>query len=391
VVLVLAGYYPPAYLAGGPTRSIPRIVEELKDEFAFRIITRDRDLGCAAPLRGVSSNAWADLGGPRCLYLSPLRLLLGGLLVATKRTRHDALYLNSMFSIQFSLAPLVLRKIGLIPRRALIVAPRGELDPSALQIKHARKRLVLWAVRALRLTEGAIWHAASPKEAEAISHQFGARVRVRIAADIPTTPGPARPRPTKVPGALELLFLSRISRMKNLDLAVSALKAIRGNVNFSVYGPIEDDEYWAMCERLATTLPSNVEVQYRGLVDPNDVDRVLAQHHLFFLPSRAESFGHAIVEALMAGCPVLISDQTPWHELEQRHAGWDLPLAAVERFTEVIDRCAEMTAHEMEVWSDGARRFGREIADDPQRDEAYRELFRATLPQGPPARVPAHG
>ena len=103
--------------------------------------------------------------------------------------------------------------------------------------------------------------------------------------------------------------------MKNLDFAIAVLAAINGGVNFNVFGPIEDRLYWADCQRLAERLPGNVRLRYRGLVKPDEVAQVLERHHLFFLPTRGESFGHAIVESLMAGCPVLISDQV--HSLAQ--------------------------------------------------------------------------
>lgn len=379
VVLMLAGFYPPAYLAGGPTRSLPRIVDELKDEFDFRVVTRDRDLGAAAPLAGVVSDRWVDAGGARCLYLSGRRRLTGGLLTSIRGIRHDVLYLNSVFSLQFSLLPLLFRRLGLLPRRGLVMAPRGELDASALAIKARRKRLYLGLVRRLRLLHDATWHAATEAEAKAIQREFGLSARVWIARDIAALPGPDTDLPPKQPGSLQLVFLSRISRMKNLDFAISVLQRIRGLVTFNVYGPIEDEEYWAACRRLAEALPSNVTLHYRGSVEPHEVTNVLGRHHLFFLPTRAESFGHAIAESLSAGRPVLISDQTPWHSLEAAHAGWDLPLSQPDRFAGVIEQCVGMTRDELEAWSAGARRLGRQIADDPDLDDAYRAMFRAAV------------
>ena len=46
-------------------------------------------------------------------------------------------------------------------------------------------------------------------------------------------------------------------------------------------------------------------------------------------------------------------------------------------FRQVIERCIDMTEEDLAVWSDGARRLGREVANDPDVDAAYRRLFRA--------------
>ena len=47
---------------------------------------------------------------------------------------------------------------------------------------------------------------------------------------------------------------------------------------------------------------------------------------MLILPTRGENFGHAIVEMLAASRPVLISDKTPWIDLESLGAGYSIPL-----------------------------------------------------------------
>jgi len=376
-ILVLVSFYPPAYRAGGPPRTVPRIVDALSDEFRFGIVTRDGDLGVTTHLAGVVPDRWMTHGRGRRLYLSTRRRWTGGVIASIRRTRHDALYLNSLFSFEFSLTPLLLRRAGIVPRRGLVIAPRGELDASALAFKRRRKRLYIWLARTLGLLADATWHAASENEAAAITGHFGARAPVAIAADIPSQPVESVSVPPKEAGRLDVVFLSRIARMKNLDFAISVLRDVKGIVNFDVFGPIEDHRYWAECARAADALPGNVKFRYRGVVQPEEVAGVLQRHHLFLLPTQGESFGHAIAESLMAGCPVLISDQTRWRDLEARRCGWDVPLSRPDRFSAVIDRCVRMDDAEFVEWAEGARRVGREAAYDPALDAAYRRIFRA--------------
>jgi glycosyltransferase involved in cell wall biosynthesis len=378
-VLVLVDFYPPAFAAGGPTRSVPRIVELLADELTFSVVTSDRDLGATARLDGIAADRWTPVGGGRAKYLSPGLQRLRGVVASMRAIRHDVLYLNSLFSFHFTIVPLALRALRLVPRPGLVIAPRGELDDSALAIKRIRKHAVLWLVRTLRLASAAVWHAATPTEGEAIRRRIGPDARVLIARDLPNRSSPTTRRPPKVPGELDVAFLGRVAPMKNLDFALAVLAAVKGRVTFSVYGPLEDQEYWAECQRLAAQLPPAVTMHYQGVRNPDDVTEILAAHHLFFLPSRAESYGHAINEALVAGCPVLISDQTPWRNLEVRKAGWDLPLARPDAFVRVIERCIAMSQQEFEAWSSGARALGREVADDPDLDAAYRALFSSPL------------
>jgi glycosyltransferase involved in cell wall biosynthesis len=87
------------------------------------------------------------------------------------------------------------------------------------------------------------------------------------------------------------------------------------------------------------------------------VTAVIAGFDFFVLPTLGENFGHVILESLSAGCPVLLSDRTPWKRLEADGAGWILPLEQRQRWVEVLQRCVEMdnpTHQEMRKRARGA-------------------------------------
>ena len=69
---------------------------------------------------------------------------------------------------------------------------------------------------------------------------------------------------------------------------------------------------------------------------PELIREAVVSSDLLFLPTAGENFGHAIQEALAAGCPVLISDRTRWRDLAPKGVGWDLPLSAPDRFVAVL-------------------------------------------------------
>ena len=97
------------------------------------------------------------------------------------------------------------------------------------------------------------------------------------------------------------------------------------------------------------------------------------------MPTLGENFGHSILEALAASLPVLISDQTPWRDLEMRKAGFDLPLGDRDQFTVAIDKLAVMNGKEFETWRISARSEAQNWLQNSDAVEANRLLFHRAL------------
>jgi glycosyltransferase involved in cell wall biosynthesis len=401
-VLVLADYYLPGYKAGGPMRSISGLVEVLGDEFDFKIITSDRDQGDLKIHEGIERGRWTRVGKASVLYLrkrNPLPVLYH-----IQKTPHDVLYLNSFFSRSFSMWPMWMCALGILRTDRVVLAPRGEFSPGALALKRLRKRAYIALARKLPAYERVLWHASSEYEAQELKSGFGARIKtiacpparpeeevhrrpteglaVLVAMDLSS--GKLRvaasgPRPVKIPGELRVVFLSRIARKKNLDGALRLLPTLKGRVSFDIYGPLEDRSYWSQCQRIMAELPATIRVQYCGAVRHEDVNLTLSSYHLLLFPTQGENYGHVILEALIAGCPVLVSDQTPWRDLEGRGVGWDLPLDQPERFQDVLQKCIDMGREEYDELSARARAVGLERRSDPDVVCQNRALFQTAL------------
>ncbi len=134
---------------------------------------------------------------------------------------------------------------------------------------------------------------------------------------------------------------------------------------FDIFGPIQEADYWQACQRIiAKGLPENVRVTYKGEIANAVVPATLAGYDLFFLPTRGENFGHAIFDALEAGVPALISDQTPFCDLERHGAGWTLPLDEPERFVAAIDAVHRMAPDEFNRMRGAARFLAERTIED---------------------------
>jgi glycosyltransferase involved in cell wall biosynthesis len=380
-ILILLGAYLPGYKAGGPIRSIVNLVDAFGDEFAFRIVTSDRDHNSRSPYPDVPTREWVRVGKADVMYLPPRYASLPSIIRIIRQTNPDVLYINSLFSPIYSILPMALRWLRLIRPRMVLLAPRGELSSGALRLKAWKKFPFRKLARLAGLHRSTLWHASTEYEAQDILREFfGSDVAVaeplpvRTACDLPdrATKSDLVARGRKAAGTLRIAFLSRISPKKNLDGALSMLSGLRGDILFSIYGPVEDDGYWEKCQAAIRRLPAHVRVEYRGEVAHDRVSEVLASNDLFFLPTHGENYGHVIAEALAAGCPVLISDQTAWRNLEEKGVGWDLPLHDPERFQAALQRCIEMEPDAFQEFSNRARQYAVQHGSDE-------EIFRSNL------------
>lgn len=377
-ILVFIEYYLPGYKAGGPIRAVENVTARLAGDAHFRIVTSDRDLGDLNPYPDVRPNRWTRLSDEAdVLYLPPESQTWRNIGRLCASVPHDVVYLNSAFSLRFSLLPLLLRR-GARLSCPVIVAPRGEFAPSALRHKRAKKRAFLALARATGLYRDVTWHAGSAREQDDIEAIMGEQARICVA---PHIPAPADPMPRanvrKAPGELSVAFLSRISPIKNLDAALRIMGRVRHCVTFDIYGPIEDTRYWHACVELIKRLPPNVRATYRGTVEHSEVRRTLAPYDLFFLPSHGESFSYAIAEALSAGCPVLTSSQTPWRDLEEHGAGWALPLEDEARFLAIVEHLASSDGAALAGLRERASAYYAQRSCSIKTIELWRTMFAA--------------
>lgn len=378
IILTFVGCYLPGYKSGGPVRSISNTVDRFGDEFDFHIVTTDRDFMDTKPYSNVVIDGWNTVGKAKVFYASPGNRSLRSMTRLINKTPHDVLYLNSFFGPYFTFRPLLARYFGLIPKRHIVVAPRGEFSSGALGLKWLKKRVYIAVSKVFGLYHSVVWQASSEFEESDIRRWFGNDVRVTIAPDLPPPSHAIRDsqlRRGKTKDCLEIVFLSRIARMKNLLGALKMLNGLKGQIQFNIYGPIEDRAYWTECQKIINSLPENIVVKYCGDLAHEQVIDVIGGHDLFFLPTLGENFGHVILEAFYAGCPVLISDKTPWRGLEKTGVGWDLPLDRPELFKEALQLCINMDKVEHEKWGKRAKKYGLQVTRDEEMVKKTRLLF----------------
>jgi glycosyltransferase involved in cell wall biosynthesis len=181
--------------------------------------------------------------------------------------------------------------------------------------------------------------------------------------------------PFKEPGKLKLVSVGLISPMKNILLVLQALGRVTDEVEYDIYGPIKDEDYWDLCKEQMKSLPENIEVHYRKEIEPCRIKEVLEEAHVFVLPSKSENFGHALYEALSAGRPLITSYNTPWKGLLESAAGLNVSVNDTAGLENAIHFFAQMDNEEMNKWSRGAAAYAERKVDVEEIREEYGRMF----------------
>ena len=192
-------------------------------------------------------------------------------------------------------------------------------------------------LRMKNLVRNIAYQSTSEEESAAIIKYLKAdSEKIHFLTNIPSIPEKQYIHELKKSGEGKFVFVSRIHPKKNLISAIEYMKDIKGKVVFDIYGPIEDEEYWKQCNQKIHELPQNITVNYCGLVNHEKVHEIFSLYNAFLFPTFCENYGHVIAEALSVGTAVIISDQTPWSDINEAKAGWAIPLDNREKFVEAI-------------------------------------------------------
>lgn len=373
-ILVLTDWYLPGYKAGGPIRSLANLIATLKD-VQFYVVTRITDHYSSSPYPNIAPNTWIK-HSVNCMvfYFDEKSITLSAIKTLLSERDYNKVYLNSLFSPKFTLLPLIAIK-QLKLKHKTILAPRGMLKAGALSVKAGKKKAFLSISKMIGLYNSISWHATSEEEVNEIKLHFTKATSILLAPNIASAIAKKRDKPIKKEGELRLICIARISAEKGITEALTYLKdaQLKQNVRCDFYGTIQNESFLAACKALASTI-AGVAVEFKGEVPPDKIPTLLAHYHFFYMPTLGENFGHAIAEALNSGTPVIISNKTPWRNLAEKNAGWDLPLESAA-FVKVLQECLSMDNDSYQRKSESAYQLAHRISLDKKIIEAQYSLF----------------
>ncbi len=377
-ILIFYDHFYPSYKAGGPTQSLVNLVRELHDVYELYVVCKPHERGETGLLQGITVNTWIDWESKAKVYYwqygwSTKTQLLNLLDTVSP----DVVYINGIYSLYFNFFPLWYAVQYKAKKKSLkiVLAARGMLHEGALSQKSSKKKPFLFLFKLLGLHKVVCWHATDEREAGFIQTAMGNKVQVKVAANFPNLL-PVIAGPAKNEHELMLGTVALISPMKNHLAVLQALQKSTATITWFIYGPVKDEAYWNECKTLIHQLPANVNVMYKGELPPPLLQEAMQQFQVFIMPSKSENFGHAIMEALSAGKPVITTTTTPFGDLEQSNCGYAVdPEQLVEGLQKAIDSFAIMDAEKFAVCSKATQAYLSTKTDAASLRAAYQSMF----------------
>jgi glycosyltransferase involved in cell wall biosynthesis len=367
-IFITIPWFVPAFRAGGPVQSVANLVKEFQQGVEYFVFTSDTDLN-GAELEGIQTNEWVRYNDHTEVWYAGPEKVSDTLVKQVELLKPDIIFIIGLFSWHFNMVPMMFCK-----GTRKILSTRGMLHPGGLSQKKWKKKIYLQLFKLLEYHYKVDFHATDEEEADYIRKYFEESTRVFVAGNFPNKMGLLR-LADKEPGKLKLISIGIISPMKNILLVLQGLEKVTGRVQYDIYGPVKDEEYWDLCKEQIKRLPENIQVTFHKEIDPVRVKEVFGKAHVFILPSKSENFGHAIYEALSAGRPVITSHNTPWNGLRESKAGVNVSTDFTIELSEAIHFFAGMDFGEMEEWSKGACEYAGRRVDLEEIRNGYGKMF----------------
>lgn len=321
-ILTIVPSYKPAYVYGGPIRSIGMLCETFAQAGHNPVVFTTNangaenlsvHLGRPYDVNGVAVTYFKRLTkGTSNFSLSLVRRML------SRKGQFDIIHLQSWGNPLVMTCALLLLVRGIIP----IISPRGTLTQFTFQYrKSMRKKMVHYLVGKY-LLERSVIHVTSQQEREEMA-AFVNPKRIYIIPNLLEIPNQVYGKPEKS-DSLSIVFIGRIDPVKNLEML---LQVLNEKINFPFNLTIAGEGDHAYVQKLKSRIPDRMNIVWAGNIDGEEKYKLLAKSDLCVLPSITENYGNVVIEALSQGTPSLISNHVGAKDfILEHHLGWVVEL-----------------------------------------------------------------
>jgi glycosyltransferase involved in cell wall biosynthesis len=343
---------------GGPAKSIPLLCKMLQDEgIENQILSVNQDHESNEYIERFHIS-WQKCKPTIGRYFSIQ--FIWALLHQVKKA--DVIHLHSCWSFP-SLLFMVLSVF--LTGKKVFFSPRSSLEPKSLQKKRLFKLIIRKLIVNNFVRKSDAVFCSSQYEQNGLHEIYPHLTNIKILPNnldlnfnAAYDKEAARENLNLPENSLVIAFVSRVHSRKRLDYLVDLwLKLVNEefpDLYLLIAGPIDEKVYFqAITEKVKKSSQADQFIYYGTLTGPQRLKCFIAAD-IFILPSEFESFGMAIAESLTAGTPVLVSDTTPWHEINKANCGWCIDIS---QFEETLKKFLKLDQVEKKLMSKNAQSF----------------------------------
>lgn len=362
VIFIYIGGYLPAKKQGGPVTSIRNFVEHFHDKYEIRIVCSEHEMGSKERFPDIN-DGWNKRDYEYVYYL-PVEEFTEKKFIELMnpfKERIYATYLSGVYIVKLNLPAIRACNKMNVP---IVLAPRGDIMRNTIRMNGLKSAIKKYAFLQFARLKGyfkpLIIQATSEEEREGAIKYLGVPTEnIVLLPNLPMAPS-HKEKMEKVSRKVRVIFISRIMVKKNLKHAIEVIGAMPEtiDVEFDIYGPIEEQSYWDECSELIEKIKSpKKKIQYCGSLKPEKAKEIYKNYDVFLFPTLSENYGHVIAEALLNDCMVLVSKgTTPWDSFEG-HGVYLGKLNGTDEFVKVLIEIANMDAETYEAKQKSNRQY----------------------------------
>ncbi|RYE50117.1 MAG: glycosyltransferase [Sphingobacteriales bacterium] len=322
-ILFISPSYKPADVYGGPTVSVSELAEALAA--AGHLVTIYTTTANGKKELEVETGVPVLLNGVTVFYFkrqtgdhTHVSIGLWKKLLKTA-TLFDVIHLQSWWSVLILMAAVICRKKGC----KYIISPRGMLSGYSFGQQHSMPKKIIHKTIGLGLLRRSHLHATTLLEWNdclRVNDSWRGFILPNLVR-FPVTLNKKKLSEEKS-GCLVFGYLSRIDPKKGIELFLQALSKVNFAYRFQIAG--EGEEAYVMSlKQLISQLGIEANIEWCGWKKGEEKFDFLESVDVFVLTSYNENFANSVVESLVMGTPVLLSNEVGLADyVQQNKMGW---------------------------------------------------------------------
>jgi len=333
-ILIVTPYYKPAYVYGGPVKSISQLAEALAS-YGHDVVVYTTNANGEVNLTTIRNNP-AIVNGVSVFYfnrqsaIAPKRYFFSAPLTKACKSninRFDIVYISGNWTFPF-LPATFFSRFHNIP---YVISTRGSFMDRALEKGKMKKYIYLNIVERGLVNSAAYIHCTSRLEFEQTKKMNFKPPFITIPNPINLDPFLQLPIRGKLRSQLQIpenspitLFVGRLQKIKQLDLIIQVFKKVSNynpDAHLIIVGS-EEDETGTECKNLVAKLNLQNKVHFLGELTGDELLQAYRDADLLVLLSKSENFGMAAAEGMASGLPVIVGENVGISEyVKQSNAG----------------------------------------------------------------------